>query len=247
MVNKDFLKEVLAGEKVLLKKAEVATIEVPHYDELSVRSLWPEFKKDADFMRHFPSTYPKGKGPPRDYFFNVLNTLQPEYLAKVMAHANEQRMSSAGEGNKAESIKISEFWEEQLKAMPYLSCKFSPFSSVLTFLSCLQRRAARPFTSSRAAQSRRAASRRGRWCHCSAPSPSTRTPRRSPSRASNNSRRRRHSRNLRSRSRSQPWLQSLLPRASQPLWTSSCRLRHRTRTHRARTTSGNGNEELSYL
>ena len=37
-------------------------------------------------MRYFPSTYPKGKGPPRDYFFNVLNTLHPEYLTKIMAH-----------------------------------------------------------------------------------------------------------------------------------------------------------------
>ena len=116
----------------------MATIEVPHYDELSVRSLWPELNKDADFMRHFPSTYPKGKGPPRDYFFNVLNTLQPEYLAKVMAHANEQRMSSAGEGNKAESIKISEFWEEQLKAMPYLSRKYSFFSCLLSMKSAIR-------------------------------------------------------------------------------------------------------------
>ncbi len=48
---------------------------VPHYDELSVKSLWPEFKKDPDFVKYFPTTYPQGKGPPRDYFFNILNTL----------------------------------------------------------------------------------------------------------------------------------------------------------------------------
>ena len=40
-----------------------------------------------------------------------------------MAHANEQRMSTTGEGQRAESIRITEFWEEQLKAMPYLSRK----------------------------------------------------------------------------------------------------------------------------
>ena len=40
-VNKDFLKQVFAGEKMLLKKKAVTTIEVPHYDELSVRKLWP--------------------------------------------------------------------------------------------------------------------------------------------------------------------------------------------------------------
>ena len=96
MVNKDFLKDVLAGKKALMKKSEVANIEVPHYDELSVKRLWPEFKKDAEFMRFFPSTYPKGKGPPRDYFFNVLNTMYPEYLAQIMSHANQERMAAFG-------------------------------------------------------------------------------------------------------------------------------------------------------
>ena len=80
MINKDYLKEILAGKKQLLRKTEVNTIAVPHYDELSVKALWPDVKKDATFLSFFPSTYPKGKGPPREYFFNVLNTLQPEYL-----------------------------------------------------------------------------------------------------------------------------------------------------------------------
>ena len=40
-----------------------------------------------------------------------------------MDHANKQRMTSEGERGQKESIKISEFWEEQLKAMPYLSCE----------------------------------------------------------------------------------------------------------------------------
>ena len=70
---------------------------VPHYDEISVKALWPEFKKDPDFIKYFATTYPQGKGPPRDYFFNILNTLQPEYLQQVMAHANEQRMAAGGQ------------------------------------------------------------------------------------------------------------------------------------------------------
>ena len=53
----------------------------------------------------------------------MLNTVHPEYLAKIMAHANEQRMTAAGEANQSESIRITEYWQEQLKAMPYLSRK----------------------------------------------------------------------------------------------------------------------------
>ena len=36
VINKDFLKAVLAGEKQLMKKDDVKEIKVPKYDELSV-------------------------------------------------------------------------------------------------------------------------------------------------------------------------------------------------------------------
>ena len=107
----------------MLKKSEVITVEVTHYDELSVKALWPEFKKDAAMNCYFPDKYPVGKGPPREYFFNVLNTVHPNYLAQVMLHADKQRMTTEGEAMKKQSINISEYWNEQLKAMPYLSCK----------------------------------------------------------------------------------------------------------------------------
>ena len=44
--NKDFLKDVLAGKKQLMKKSEYDPITVPADDELSVRKLWPQLKKD---------------------------------------------------------------------------------------------------------------------------------------------------------------------------------------------------------
>ena len=69
-MNKDLLKDVLAGKKQLLKKAEIRTIQVPHYDELSVKSIWPQFKKYETMASYFPDKFPMGKGPPRDYFFN---------------------------------------------------------------------------------------------------------------------------------------------------------------------------------
>ena len=97
---------------------------MPQYDELSVRSLWPEMKKDPLFLSYFPSKYPKDKGPPRDYFFNILHTLYPDYLGQLMANANKARMEAGGLGQQSESIRISQFWEEELKTLPYLSRKF---------------------------------------------------------------------------------------------------------------------------
>ena len=142
-MNKDFLKAVLQGQKQLLKKAEVRYIQVPHYDELSVKALYPMFAKDVEMMSYFPDKYPTGKGPPREYFFNVLNTKHPDYLEQVMGHANKQRMTTEGEDMKRQSIKVSEYWEEQLKAMPYLSRKFPNLSKFLLILFILQRSPAR--------------------------------------------------------------------------------------------------------
>ena len=95
------------GKKQLLKKSEVNQIKVPHYDELSVRKLYPQFKADKQFTQYFPDTYPKFKGPPRQYFFDVLNTVYPEYLQQVMAHAARERMSAEADQNKNSSIAIS--------------------------------------------------------------------------------------------------------------------------------------------
>ena len=52
-VSKDFLKQVLIGEKTLLKKKAVDYIHVSHYEELSVKNLWSEMKNDKDFKIYF--------------------------------------------------------------------------------------------------------------------------------------------------------------------------------------------------
>ena len=100
-------------------------------------------KKDPEFCSYFPTKFPKDKGPSREYFFNILNTLQPEYLTKLMAHASKERMAADNVNNQAKSIQISEYWADQLKDMPFLSCKYilRPFSELILFL--IQRSRAR--------------------------------------------------------------------------------------------------------
>ena len=41
-----------------------------------------------DFTKHFPDKLPKGRLPNRDYFFNVLNTCNNEYVTQLIKHAN---------------------------------------------------------------------------------------------------------------------------------------------------------------
>ena len=79
MINKDFLRKILLEEKKLLTLEEKKEVSVPKYDELSVNMLYPKFKDDARFMAYFPDILPKGRWPDRKYFFNVMNTIYPEY------------------------------------------------------------------------------------------------------------------------------------------------------------------------
>ena len=66
MINKDFLKEVLAERKDLLKLSDVKFIHVPLYDELSVVKLWPMLKTDKEFMLYMPDKLPVGRVPDRE-------------------------------------------------------------------------------------------------------------------------------------------------------------------------------------
>ena len=64
---------------------------MPQYEELGVENLWKVLKHDREFSSYFP-TYAKEKTlPERDYFYDVLGTLRPAYLERIIAFANKQR------------------------------------------------------------------------------------------------------------------------------------------------------------
>ena len=110
MVNRDFLKAVLSNKKKLMPLLEVKFVQVPKFDELSVVNLQDMLKEDDDFMMYFPDKLPKGRNPGREYFFNILNTLKPEYLAHLIEHASKQRYTGANEDRKNETIEITDEW-----------------------------------------------------------------------------------------------------------------------------------------
>ena len=80
MFNKDFLKAVLADQKRLLKLSELRTVNVPKFDELSVKNIFPLIRQDAEVMLYFPDSYPKCREPDRTYTFNFLNTQCNKYV-----------------------------------------------------------------------------------------------------------------------------------------------------------------------
>ena len=80
MVNKDFLKQVLTDEKKLLQLNQVKYVNVPRYDELSVKRFWPILREDEKFMSYMPNPTAEDRLPERVYFWNVANTVQHDYV-----------------------------------------------------------------------------------------------------------------------------------------------------------------------
>jgi len=40
-------------------------------------------KEDEKIKMYFPNTLPKGRVPDREYFFNIVNTFQPQYVTRL--------------------------------------------------------------------------------------------------------------------------------------------------------------------
>ena len=122
-MNKDYLRQIFRDEKKLLGLNDVKYISIPAFDELAVEKIWPMVKEDAEFARLFPDKLSKGKLPQREYFWNVLNTRQPEYVQLLVEHAMKQRNTSESKEKQAETIAISEEWWDRLHLIPFISCK----------------------------------------------------------------------------------------------------------------------------
>jgi hypothetical protein len=86
-VTKDFLKLVFAGKKDLIPQAQIRPINVPKYDELSTRALIAEVMGNKELAKFFPEQRTACDLPDREYFFNVINTVEPNYLQTLIKHA----------------------------------------------------------------------------------------------------------------------------------------------------------------
>ena len=55
---------------------------------MSVKNLYDEYGTRPDIKIHIPDKLHKGKSMEKEYFFNIVNTLFPEELQTIVAHAN---------------------------------------------------------------------------------------------------------------------------------------------------------------
>jgi hypothetical protein len=123
MLNKDYLRLLLADRKQLMPIGKLRAINVPKFDELSVKNIFPMKAKDEKFMKYMPDRCPKGRLPDRRYFFNVLNTLYPESTQTIIENANRLRNSGVGSNTEGDTVVVTEEWWQKLHQMPFISGK----------------------------------------------------------------------------------------------------------------------------
>ena len=115
MVTKNQLKKVIKDDKKILTMQEVRFINVPAYDELSVKKIYSKSISLPGMIDYFPDKYPKGSTCSKEYMYNVFNTLYPKEVNSLIEHANSLRYSVDEEKNKENAIEISDAWKQKLE------------------------------------------------------------------------------------------------------------------------------------
>ena len=87
-----FLRDILSDKKLHLKQNEVIRLEIPSYQELSVKNLYEDAMKDAVLSKYLPNKDQlSNKLPEREFFFGVMCTLRKQYMSDIIAAAQAKR------------------------------------------------------------------------------------------------------------------------------------------------------------
>ena len=97
MMIKDFIKDIFAGKKSLMKLSAVKMVSVKKYDEISVKALYGKLVGLPNMAQFFPDKYSKGRQCDRDYLFNIAQSVHPDVIKELLDYAHKRRHDIAGE------------------------------------------------------------------------------------------------------------------------------------------------------
>ena len=99
-------------------------MEVPAYQEISVKNMYADALKDDLLVKYLPSKEQlSGRLPEREFFFGILCTLRNQYMKDIIAEAHKSRYTVAEDDPKKQGIAISDAWIAELEKHPYHSSK----------------------------------------------------------------------------------------------------------------------------
>ena len=87
-----FMRDILSEAKLYLRQNEVNRMEVPCYQDISVKNLYEDAMKDELLARYLPTKEQlSGRLPEREFFFGLLCTLRNQYMKDIIADAQKVR------------------------------------------------------------------------------------------------------------------------------------------------------------
>ena len=119
-----FMSDILSEAKSFLRQNEVNHMEVPCYQEISVKNLYEDAMKDELLVKYLATKEQlSGRLPERDFFFGLMCTLRNQYMKDIIAGAHKARYTVADDDSNNKGISISEAWMAELQKHPYHSSK----------------------------------------------------------------------------------------------------------------------------
>ena len=119
-----FMRDILSDTKRHLKQNEINHMEVPNFQELSVKNMYNDALADPVLSKYLPSKEQlSGKLPERDFFFGILCTLKNQYMKDVIADAQKKRYGVQPDDERKQGILITDTWFAELTKHPYYSSK----------------------------------------------------------------------------------------------------------------------------
>ena len=119
-----FMRDILADKKLHLKQNEVIRLDIPGYQEISVKNLYEDALKDPELKKYLPTKEQlSNKLPEREFFFGVLCTLRKQYMQDIIEEASKKRFKLEDDDPKKQGIAISDGWFTELMKHPYHSSK----------------------------------------------------------------------------------------------------------------------------
>jgi len=110
-----FMRDILSETKSFLKQNDVNRMEVPCYQEISVKNLYEDAMKDEILVKYLPTKEQlSGRLPERGFFFGLLCTLRHGYMKEIIADAQKARFTISDGASNDKGIVISEAWMAEL-------------------------------------------------------------------------------------------------------------------------------------
>ena len=113
-VNWTFVKKLFDGSKSSYKLTQIRRVELPRWDELSMKVLLPMALSDPELMRYLRDDVAESGCISRTFLVNIINTHYPSYLPFVIKEQTKARHGSEAAAAKGEDVKMTTEWVQAL-------------------------------------------------------------------------------------------------------------------------------------